>query len=278
MHRLKFLFLAAVLFLAGCPRKPLTAPPTTSVSATITDTAGIPYANATVSIYTANPPSNILGYNCVANGCVIQTSSTGAFTISLPSIGQNWVFNVSTPGIPPPFGTGPQNFQSSISISGGSQSITTTLNAATKPLTNLGTGAVAGTTGTFTGAVSGTTGTFTGALSAADYLTASNCQVKGTAASPSAVACGAAPAGAFTCDPAATGATCVVSTTAVTANSEITVQQVTYLNTLLTVTCNTASVLPSGPLVTAISAGTSFTISLGTVMTNPGCFVYTIDN
>lgn len=108
--------------------------------------------------------------------------------------------------------------------------------------------------------------------------TAANCGANGSAANPSLVACTSAAAGGFSCDPTASTGTCVVSTTAVTANSEVVVQQVSYLGTRLSVTCNTASALPAGPLVTAISAGASFTLTLGTVTTNPACFVFTIVN
>ena len=48
-----------------------------------------------------------------------------------------------------------------------------------------------------------------------------NCAAVGTAASPSVASCGAAQAGHFSCATNATGATCTVNTTAVTANSEI---------------------------------------------------------
>lgn len=110
------------------------------------------------------------------------------------------------------------------------------------------------------------------------YKTTTNCAAVGSAASPSVAACTAAPAGAFSCATNASGATCQVNTTIVTANSEIQVWQVVDEGTRLSVTCNTASVLPAGPLLASKSAGASFTINLGTVTTNPGCFDYTITN
>lgn len=119
---------------------------------------------------------------------------------------------------------------------------------------------------------------FGGLVTSAKYATTTNCGANGSAANPSLVTCTAAAAGAFSCDTAASTGTCVVSTTAVTANSEITVQQVSYLNARLSKTCNTSSALPAGPLVTSISAGTSFTITLGTVTTNPACFIFEIVN
>jgi hypothetical protein len=99
---------------------------------------------------------------------------------------------------------------------------------------------------------------FTGIVTYPLIASTTNCGAVGSAANPSLVACAAAPA--------------------VTANSEIDVHQVSYLNSRLSVTCNTASALPAGPLVTAISAGTSFTITLGTFTANPACFVFKILN
>lgn len=110
------------------------------------------------------------------------------------------------------------------------------------------------------------------------YNTSTNCSGVGTAASPSVATCSSAAAGAFSCATNASGATCQVNTTAVTANSEIIVNQVVDEGTRLGVTCNTGSVLPAGSLLATKTAGTGFTINLGTVSTNPGCFDYFIVN
>lgn len=118
------------------------------------------------------------------------------------------------------------------------------------------------------------TGTFTSPL----WASSTNCAAVGTAANPSVAACTAAPAGAFSCATAASGTTCQVNTTAVTANSVIIVQQVVSEGTRLSVTCNTASVLPATPLLLSKSAGASFTLTMGTITTNPGCFDYWIIN
>lgn len=92
--------------------------------------------------------------------------------------------------------------------------------------------------------------------------------------SAGAAACGAASAGAFVVDAASTST--VVSTTAVTANSEISVQFASYLGTRLGITCN---VVVSPPTVTSITAGTSFTVTVPSgPVTNPACFIYTILN
>jgi len=111
------------------------------------------------------------------------------------------------------------------------------------------------------------------------YLSNTNCAAVGTAANPSVASCSAALAGSFSCATNASTGTCVVNTTAVTANSEIFVTQRadTTTGTRLGVTCNTgvSTVLP---VITAVTAATSFTINLGTITTNPECFSYFIVN
>jgi hypothetical protein len=113
------------------------------------------------------------------------------------------------------------------------------------------------------------------------YQTSTSCAANGTAANPSVVTCGSAAAGMFSCATAASTGTCTVNTTAVTPNSIIQIVQddadggASQLN----VTCNTGDDLPTTkPLLHAKVGGTSFTINLGTVTTNPGCFEYEIKN
>ena len=87
-------------------------------------------------------------------------------------------------------------------------------------------------------------------------------------------ACSAAPAGSFVID--ATDTNTVVSTTAVSANSQILVSQDSSLGTLLGVTCNTVTF--SGK-VTARTASTSFTYTVDVApVTDPGCYSYFIIN
>jgi hypothetical protein len=113
---------------------------------------------------------------------------------------------------------------------------------------------------------------FSGTVTTARYLTATNC-----ADSAGAAACGSASAGAFVIDVGSTST--VVSTTAVTANSEIFVQFDSSLGTRLSVTCNTTPATVAVPTITARTAATSFTLSVsGTVGTNPACFSYRIEN
>jgi hypothetical protein len=101
------------------------------------------------------------------------------------------------------------------------------------------------------------------------YKTTTNC-----ADSAGAAACGSAAAGRFVADAAATSV--VVSTTAVTANSEIFIEYDSSLSTALSVTCN--ATIPSAYAVTARTAGTSFTLSTTANVANPGCFSYHVVN
>jgi hypothetical protein len=107
--------------------------------------------------------------------------------------------------------------------------------------------------------------------------TETDCAAAGTAANPSLVACGAAPSGSFSCSVSASTGTCVVSTTLVTAISEIFIQPTAGAGSKLSVTCNTSSDTGlTAPRLASWSAGTSFTINLGTFATNPECFDYFI--
>lgn len=106
---------------------------------------------------------------------------------------------------------------------------------------------------------------------AAVYKTRTNCS---SAASPAV--CGAAAAGSFVI--AAAGTSVVVNTTAVTANSQIFVQEDETLGTKLGVTCNTG-ILANPPAISARTAGTSFTVSITAgLAVNPVCFSYHIVN
>lgn len=101
------------------------------------------------------------------------------------------------------------------------------------------------------------------------YRTQTNCS---SAAAPAV--CGSAAAGSVVI--AAAGSSVVVDTTAVTATSQILIQDDSSLGTKLSVTCNTTL---APPQVTARTAGTSFTISTAIAPTsNPACYSYSIVN
>lgn len=106
------------------------------------------------------------------------------------------------------------------------------------------------------------------------YNTATNCS---NAASPAV--CGSAAAGAVAIPTGVTTVALVVNTTAVTANSEITLQSDDSLTIAATTCNNTLATLVGGLAVTARTAGTSFTITYnGTIATNPLCVAYKITN
>lgn len=125
-----------------------------------------------------------------------------------------------------------------------------------------------------------TTGKITAlGVKSSTYGTNTNCAAAGTAANPSVASCSVAPAGSFSCATNASTGTCTVNTTAVTANSRIFVMPSAAEGANLSVTCNTtADTGLTAPRLASKSAGTSFTINLGTYSTNPECFSYWIVN
>lgn len=114
-----------------------------------------------------------------------------------------------------------------------------------------------------------TSGNGAGTYLAAGYFTTTNC-----ADSAGAAACGAAAAGHVVIDAGATSV--VITTTAVTANSQITPTFDASVGTRLGVTCNVTAALP---YISARTAGTSFTITTAvSPITNPACYGFTIVN
>lgn len=110
-------------------------------------------------------------------------------------------------------------------------------------------------------------------VSATAYQTATNC-----ASSASPAVCGSAASGAVAV-PTGTNPTLTVNTTAVTANSIILLTIDEGLGTKLSVTCNSTLSTLVNPVVTARTAATSFTITIGsTLVTNPACVSYLIIN
>lgn len=142
--------LAALCALSG-----FAAAQTTQVTGTVTDTNSIPYAGARVTaqlifagVPASNPTVTVTGVAaCRANGfgsspCQVPFNpNQGPFYLdtngNVPGGGitlqdntqvtpasTQWLFSVSTPGTPPPLGTGPQVCSATLTISGASQSIT----------------------------------------------------------------------------------------------------------------------------------------------------------
>ena len=118
------------------------------------------------------------------------------------------------------------------------------------------------------GAATATSIVTSSSLSASTYATATNCASAGGT-------CGSASAGRVAIANPAT--TVTVSTTAVTANSEIFIQEDATIGTPLGVTCN--STLGRTYMVTTRTAGTSFVITASaTPAANSACLSYRIVN
>lgn len=143
MKKIAFLILLAIAAMAA-PRAGAQCTYST-VSGTITDANTVPYSFANVSAdLTPNPPGSPV---CTGGGTFaghvgpIQTNSAGTFTMLLPTnatitpSSTQWQFTIQETGVPFPFGTGPQSFQVKITITGTTQSVTSTLSAAAPALT-----------------------------------------------------------------------------------------------------------------------------------------------
>jgi hypothetical protein len=136
----------------------------TTVTGTVTDANGIPYAGATLKAQLQLAGGGTTGQatvtvsnagQCTSSGfgsapCKIPIQGTngpitldptGSFTLTLPDnalvlpASTQWLFTVNmSPGIPPPGGKGPQTFTSAITITGTSQSVSATLSGAAPTL------------------------------------------------------------------------------------------------------------------------------------------------
>ncbi len=116
-----------------------------------------------------------------------------------------------------------------------------------------------------------------GGIKANQYFSTTICAAAGSIAATSVVACVAAASGLFTV-PITTPTAVTVTTTALTPNSVIKINQrgdtTNGAGDLLSVTCNTA-LNATTPFITSRTA-TSFTFSITAFSGNPGCYDYTI--
>lgn len=142
MKKIRSLLLL-LIFLLGAAT--VAAQSQTTVSATVTDASGIPYAGGTVKAQ-ISPPG--VSSPCVTNSagdCVpiqgtvgpASLDSAGKFTLdlypnaSITPAATQWTFTVCiAPGVAPPAGTGPQCFSAAATIAGVSQDLSSALSAA----------------------------------------------------------------------------------------------------------------------------------------------------
>lgn len=256
------------------------------------DTNTTMVSGANITLGASFSCANSSGISLVLNGAVwveIGRSASSTISISGDVIARSFqlngsnIFNLQAPGGSCP-GSSTYQFGLSVGDTTGGTMIWDTLGGACRSVlsltSNLVNGNLSVASGTRTEADSGVAAA-SGKITPVIYATATNCAANGTAANPSVVSCSAASAGMFSCSTSASTGTCQVNTTAVTANSEIMITQDAADGGAgqLNVTCNTANVLnTSKPLLVSKSSGTSFTINLGTVATNPACFEYHIVN
>jgi hypothetical protein len=182
-----------IFILASCLLLPASAfGQTTLVTATVTDPGTIPYAGATIKAFLVDTASGIpVGSPTVTINSQAQCTAARAGTApcqipiqgtfqatldntgSIPGGGMNlsdntqvtptgtqWLFTITITGIPIPFGSGPQTFSVSTSISGATQSISGVLNAAAPRLTAI----TIGTGGTINGTIAAGQTAYGGAL------------------------------------------------------------------------------------------------------------------
>ena len=135
MRRRLPIAIAAILFFAA----PALAQRTV-VSGSVKDVNGIPYAGGTL-VATLSLPVGASGatLNGVQIGGATQRvtlDNTGSFLMQLPDNnvvlpgGTQWTFSVNiSPGAPPPLGTGPQNCSATLTITGASQSVSSSFSA-----------------------------------------------------------------------------------------------------------------------------------------------------
>lgn len=147
-------FLTRVFFLTVCAAPLVQAQTPTVVTGTITDANGLPYSFAKVSaqlIPTTASPTVIVG--AIPKQIGGQQNATadvnGTFSMNLfcnvagggcsviSPAGTQWQFTVTTPGISPPLGTGPQACSASVTVTGASQSVSSNFSCPSLTLTGI---------------------------------------------------------------------------------------------------------------------------------------------
>jgi len=220
-----------------------------------------------------NPPSsNVFSVTLAANSTLANPTNL------VP--GQILQFNVAQPASGGPytlgFGTEYYNFAGAaftVTLNAAASSVTV-FQCATISTSVLQCGQPQGTlTLGSTALALGSTTTNVAGLTLTTFGSATNCS---SSASPAV--CASAAAGSVAL-PTGTNPTLVVNTSAVTANSQILLAVDESLGTKLGVTCNTTLSTLLNPVVTARTAATSFTFTIGAIIaTNPACVSYAVIN
>lgn len=160
--RLFLLALAVLLSFAAVPSARAQCQSYTTVTGTVTDPSGIPYAGAT--LYADISPSASTSPSCtsISGGQqalapsdlhkTVTLDATGSFSLQLPPnaiitpASSSWVFtvNLNSPG---PIGTGILTFTYSATISGSSQSLSSGLSALAQSVSHVASGSPSGAAG-----------------------------------------------------------------------------------------------------------------------------------
>lgn len=138
----------ALVFAVLFPAPGALAQTKTIVSATVVDPNGVPYAGGSVATQlvpsTGTPTINKVPVNVQNNPAAIDAN--GHFTVSLwcntaggactplDQSGTQWQFTITNPGAQPPVGFGGVSFTVSVTITGTTQDLSSTLSAASVPL------------------------------------------------------------------------------------------------------------------------------------------------
>jgi len=113
----------------------------TSVSATITDPNGLPYSGALITFSLTPHSGQATIAPCPQSPCPVhvpgtaQADATGTFTVTLLAnasmlpAGIQWTIGVTEPGVPLPWGTGPQQFTYTFTAAGASQNLSVAMSA-----------------------------------------------------------------------------------------------------------------------------------------------------
>jgi hypothetical protein len=228
-------------------------------------------AAPTCSVAAGGPPFTAAGAVTYQYLVVYSNNGWGQMTTPSNTCNANGTTQQTTVTIPAPVpgAIGYNYYRGGLIMDTGTGITTTSLSIIDKG--TLGGDTVAQSGGGPAGWQSGTVWALTGTFTTLKTLT--NCS---SSASPAV--CAAASAGSVAVPTGATP-TLVINTSAVTANSQILLTIDEGLGAKLGVTCNTTLSTLVQPVVTARSAGTSFTIQINaTLAVNPACVSYSIVN